>query len=124
MIPINKTIKKLIEENAVAVSTVGIDGNPHCIAVAYVKVVSDNQILITDNYMVTTLENLKSNKNVAIAVWNKDWKKECIGYELKGVAEYFIEGTWHDKVKQIPENEDESCKGAILVTVNNIKRLA
>ena len=70
---INKTIKKLIEENAIAVSTVGADGNPHCIAVAFVKVIFDNQLLITDNYMFTTLDNLKRNKNVAIAVWNKNF---------------------------------------------------
>ena len=68
MLPINDKIKKLIEGNAIALSTIGEDGNPHCIAVAFVKVVSGDQLLITDNYMVTTPENLKKNKNVEVVI--------------------------------------------------------
>ncbi len=88
------------------------------------KVVSDNRILITDNYMVETRRNIQRNPNVTITVWNKEWEKNCIGYELKGTAEYFDSGEWYNKVKSIPENKDEPCKGAILVTVKKIKRLA
>lgn len=124
MIPIDKKLKKMIEENAVALSTIGEDGGPHCIAVAFVRVVADNQLLITDNYMITTPGNLEKNNNVAIAVWNKNWEEDCVGYELKGEASYFTTGEWHEKIRQIPENEGEPCKGAILVTVSNIKRLA
>ena len=109
MLPINDKIKKLIEGNAIALSTIGEDGNPHCIAVAFVKVVSGDQLLITDNYMVTTPENLKKNKNVAIAFWNKGWEDNCIGYELKGEADYFTEGKWHEKARRIPENDGEPC---------------
>jgi predicted pyridoxine 5'-phosphate oxidase superfamily flavin-nucleotide-binding protein len=57
------------------------NGNPHCIAVVFVKVVSKNQILVTDNYMVQTTKNIQRNPSVALTVWNKDWKENCIGYE-------------------------------------------
>jgi len=124
MVRINEELKKLIEGNALSLATVDEDGNPHCIAVGFVKVVSKNKVLVTDNYMAETIKNIKRNPQVALAVWNKDWKKDCIGYGLKGVAEYFTSGTWHDKVKEIPENEGEPCKGAILVTINKIKKLA
>ncbi|MFH0892473.1 MAG: pyridoxamine 5'-phosphate oxidase family protein [Candidatus Falkowbacteria bacterium] len=124
MLPINEKIKKLIEKNAMALSTVGEDGNPHCIAIALVQVVSSSQLLITDNYLIITPENIKRNKNVAIAVWERNWEEDCVGYELKGEAEYFTEGEWVERIKRIPENNGEPCKGALLVTVNNIKRLA
>jgi hypothetical protein len=52
-----------------------------------------------------------------------DWKENCVGYELKGAAKYFIEGKWVDFIKKIPINEGEPCKGAILVKINKIKIL-
>jgi predicted pyridoxine 5'-phosphate oxidase superfamily flavin-nucleotide-binding protein len=124
MIKITPKIKKLIEENALAFATVDEKGNPHCIAVAYVKVISKNQILVTDNYMVETTRNIQKNPNVALVVWNKDWEEKCVGYELRGVAQYFRSGKWYKMIKKIPENKGEPCKGAILVTINKIKKLA
>jgi predicted pyridoxine 5'-phosphate oxidase superfamily flavin-nucleotide-binding protein len=110
MIKITPKIKKLIEENALAFATVDEKGNPHCIAVGFVKVVSKNQILVTDNYMVETTRNIQKNPNVVLVVWNKDWKENCVGYELRGVAQYFRSGKWYEMVKKIPENKGEPCK--------------
>lgn len=122
MITINNELKQLIEENALAFATTDENGNPHCIAVGDVKVVSKNQILIGDNYLVETLKNIKRNPDIALVVWNKDWKKECIGYELKGTIEYFTSGKWHKMVKEI--HKGFPAKGAILVTINKIKDLS
>lgn len=124
MVEISPEIKELIEKNALAFSTVDENNNPHCIAVGFPKVVSKNQILITDNYMAETRRNILKNKNVALVSWCREWEKSCVGYELKGTAEYFKEGSWCQAVKKIPENKGEPCKGAILVTVNKIKKLA
>ncbi|KYK25216.1 hypothetical protein AYK26_06375 [Euryarchaeota archaeon SM23-78] len=124
MSEINQELKKLIEENALAFATVDESGNPHCIAVGFAKIVSKNQVLITDNYMAETRRNIQKNPSVALTVWNKEWKKECVGYELRGTAEYFKEGKWIDYVKKIPENKGEPCKGAILIIVSKIKKLA
>ena len=115
----NEEIKLIIEENAVALASIDADGNPYCIAVAYVKV-KDDKIVITANYMNTTLENIRNNPSVCLVVWNKDWK----GYQIKGKAEYFNQGEWLDFVKAIPENRDEPCKGALVVEINSIKKLS
>jgi len=123
MIKINEELKNLIESNAIAFATINEDKSPHCIAVAFAKVISNNQILITDNYMATTPKNIKKNNHVALVVWNKNWEENCIGYELQGTAEYFKEGEFYEKVKKIPENKNEPCKGAILITIHNIKKL-
>ena len=124
MVEIKEELKKLIEENALALATVDESGNPHCIAVGFVKVISKNHVLITDNYMAETRNNIQKSTNVALSVWNNEWKKECLGYELRGNAEYFKEGKWIKEIKKIPENKGEPCKGAILVTINKIKKLA
>ena len=123
-VKINEGMKKMIEENALGLATIGKDNKPHNIAVAYVKVVSDNELVISNNYINETIENIIQNPNVSLVVWNKEWKDACIGYELKGIAEYYTEGKWIDFIKTIPINEGEPCKGAILVKINNVKVLS
>ncbi|PIN72535.1 hypothetical protein COV21_01860 [Candidatus Woesearchaeota archaeon CG10_big_fil_rev_8_21_14_0_10_45_5] len=124
MAEISAGIKKLIEKNAMALATVDEFGKPHCIAVGFVKVVSKNQVLITDNYMAETYKNIMRNKNVAFVVWNRDWEENASGYELRGSAKYFKKGRWYEAIKRIPENKGEPCKGVILVTISRIKKLA
>jgi len=121
---INKGIKKIIEENALGLATTDEKGNPHNIAVGYVQVISKNQLVISDNWLEETIQNIKKNPNVALVVWVSNWKKNCVGYELKGKAEYFTSGKYHEMIKKLPINKGEPCKGAILVTLNKIKALA
>ncbi|MBU1199493.1 MAG: pyridoxamine 5'-phosphate oxidase family protein [Nanoarchaeota archaeon] len=122
MIEISSELKKLIEGNVLAFATVDETGNPHCIAVGDVKVISSNQILVGDNYMAETIRNINKNNNVALVVWNKEWEKEGIGFELKGTVEIFKKGKWIEKVKEIHKGFPAKC--AILITVNKIKKLA
>ncbi len=111
-------IKKIIEENPLALATLK-EGKPYIIAVAYVKVKNGNLIL-TNNYMKTTVENIKNNDNVGLVVWNKEWE----GYQLNGKAEYFDSGEYLKFVISLEENKDESPKGAIIIKINEIKKLA
>ncbi len=119
MIKIDLDAKQIIENNPVALSTIDNNNKPNVIAVAYVKVVSDNQILITDNFMKQTKENLIVNNNVCLAVWDKDWN----GYKISGTAEYFINGPWKKYVEDMTENKGLSAKGAILINVSNLEKL-
>ncbi len=121
---INEGMKKMIEANALGLATADETGNPHNIAVAYVKVISKNQLIISDNHLVETIANIKKNPNVSLVVWAKNWEKNCIGYELKGKAEYFTSGKWIEFIKKIPINEGEPCKGAIMITINKVKVLS
>lgn len=120
---INEGMKKMIEENILALATVDKKGEPHNIAVGFVKVISKNQLLISNNWFVETIENIKENKNVSLAVWARNWEENCISYEFRGKAEEFTSGKWLEEIKKIPINKDEPCKSAIVVTINKIKVL-
>lgn len=109
-------IKNIIENNPVSLSTVMVDGRPNAVGVACVKVVSNNEIIITDNYMNQTPKDISVNKNVCLLVWDSEMK----GYKIIGQAEYFTKGKWLDFVKEMPENEGLPAKGAILITVEKI----
>lgn len=119
MVIINKEAKKIIEENPVAVATITKHNKPNVIAVACVKVISKNQVLITDNFMKQTKKDLKKNNKVCLAAWNSKWK----GYKLIGKAKYNSSGKWLNFVKKMKENKGLPAKGAILVTVSKIIKL-
>jgi predicted pyridoxine 5'-phosphate oxidase superfamily flavin-nucleotide-binding protein len=121
MVKITPEIKAVIEKNVSALATVGEDGNPHCIAVAEARVVTDSRILIGDCYMIQTTKNILRNKNVALVVWDNNAGNNACGYELKGTAQYFKEGEWQQKVKEI--HKGYPVKGAIVVTVSKIEEL-
>lgn len=113
---ITRKVKDLIEKNPVALATVMPNNQPNVIGVAYVKVVDENHLLITDNYMNQTLDDIEHNPNVAIVVWDKAMN----GYKLIGKCEYLTSGKWFEKVKSLPENKGMPVKGTVLVTVDRI----
>lgn len=113
----DEEVKYIIEENPLAVSTVR-DGKPHNAVVAFAKI-KDDKIVITANYLTKTLENLKNNPEVSIVVWDEDWA----GYRITGMAKFYDSGEWYDYVKSLEENEDEPCKGAVVVDVGNVEEL-
>lgn len=119
MVEITPEIKKLIEENPLAFATVDNAGKPNVVGVAYVKVVSQNQIIISDNYMKQTKENIKSRTDVCLAVWDKTWN----GIKIVGTSEYFDIGKWKKFVEDMPENKGLPAKGAILVTVSELIKM-
>jgi len=121
---ITSKIKQLIERNALAFATTDKKGNPHCVAVGYPKVVSENQVVISAIYIGETLKNIERNNNVALAIWSRNWEEDCEGYELKGEAKYFTSGKWKELIDNLPENKNENPKGVILVKIEKIKKLA
>jgi len=116
---INQEAKSLIENNPVALATTN-GREPNVCAVADVRVI-EGKILIGDNYLKTSIENLKRNNNVSLVVWSKNWEESCFGYKVLGKAEYITEGMWLEKAKEI--HKGFSTKGAVLVTVQDIKRI-
>lgn len=112
---ITHKIKKIIEENALALATLDLKGKPYVIGAAYCKV-KENKIIITNNFMKSTIKNILNNPNIAIVVWDKKWN----GYQFLGKAEYYQKGKWLNFVKSLKENKGMPAKGAIIVTINKI----
>jgi len=116
-------IKNKVEGSALSLATVDSENKPHCVAVGFAKVV-DGKIVITDNYMAKTPKNIANNSNIALTFYSRNWEEDCWGFEIRGTAEYHTEGKWRDFVKGLEGNEGMPAKGAIIVTVETIKKLA
>ncbi|MEK6918076.1 MAG: pyridoxamine 5'-phosphate oxidase family protein [Nanoarchaeota archaeon] len=111
-------IKKLIEKNPVAISTSSKNGTPNISVAAFLKI-KDEKIIITNNYMKKTIDNIKENPKISLAVWDDKWK----GYKIDGLAEYSESEEWISFIKNIKENKNEPCNGAIIVKPLNIKQI-
>ena len=116
---ISAEAKKLIESNPVAVATSSFT-EPDVAVVADVKVV-DDKLLIGDNYLTQTRENINKNGKVSLVVWNPEWEKDCFGYKIVGKAEYQTAGPYYDMVQLI--HAGFPAKGAIIVTIDSVKRI-
>lgn len=112
-----ENIKDKIEKSTIAVATVTPEGNPHAIAIMYAKV-SEGKVIITNNYMKTTIENIKNNPNISLVFWQEE-----NGWRVDGKAEYQDSGKWLEFVKSLKENKGLPAKGAIVINVAEVKEL-
>ncbi|HPT30084.1 MAG TPA: pyridoxamine 5'-phosphate oxidase family protein [bacterium] len=119
---ISPALKKFIESSALGLATVNKSGKPHNIAVACVKVVGD-KIIISNLHIKESVKNLNYNDNVSLVIWNKEWEKSCVGFELIGKAKNYTEGKWLEYIKKLPDNEGCKVISAMVITVKKMKKL-
>jgi len=119
---ISSSLKKFIESQALGLATVNKSGRPHNIAVAGVKVVN-GQIIISNLHIKESVKNLEYNNKISLVVWNKEWEKSCVGFELVGTAKNYNNGKWLKYVQKLSDNEGCIVYSALVVKVKKIKRL-
>ena len=110
-------IKDELEKAMVVVATVDSENKPHAIAVMYAKV-KYGKVVITNNYMNSTIKNLEGNPYVSLVFWEGEE-----GFRIDGKVEYFDSGEWLDFVKGLPENKGFAANGALVIEVEGIKEL-
>jgi predicted pyridoxine 5'-phosphate oxidase superfamily flavin-nucleotide-binding protein len=102
-----------------SIATASRDGKPNVVPIAFTKVISDNEILLMDNYMNKTRANIEANPEVAISIWDFDLRT---GYQFKGKARIQTAGTVFDEGIQWVKNRRPQIapRAAIIVTVDEI----
>lgn len=76
-----------------------------------------NQIIITDNQMGITRQNLLENKQISLLAFEEDYH---YGLKISGKAEYHQEGKYFDFVKGLDTNKDYSPKGVVVVAIKEV----
>lgn len=117
MIKINRKQKKILIGNLVAFATCDKQLTPNLIVVQINKIINNNQILFTDNFLNKTIKNILENNHASISVWNGESEE---GYQFKGIVEYFKDGKYKTMVSKLKENKGYAHKGAVLFTITEI----
>ncbi|KAF5086394.1 Pyridoxamine 5'-phosphate oxidase [anaerobic digester metagenome] len=109
---------KAVENDLVFLATSTPDGVPNVVPIGFAKPLDSKSILIVDNYMHKTHENLEKNPEAALVV--KDAKK-C-PYQFKGKVEIFESGKIFDEAVEWATNVMTKLqpKAAILMKVEEI----
>jgi len=101
------------------VATASRDGKPNVVPVACKKVISEDEILIMDNFLNKTRANIEANPWVAITVWSMEHHG---GYQFKGKARIETQGSiFEDGVKMVKAGRPEmNPRAAVVVKVEEI----
>ncbi len=119
---IPEKIQKIIQEQDIHIlATASKKGKPNIIYLKFLKVCSDEQILIADNKFFKTRKNLEENPKIAFVVLDK---KEGKSYQLKGNIKTIEKGPVFESainwVKKKRSSSTTRPKAAILLTVKEI----
>lgn len=116
--------KELIDNKPMHIATVNEDNNPNLSVASDVRVLNENEIIISVNEMNNTQKNIVYNPNVVITVFNEEW----VGLRIFGKAKFYEDGEYYDFCNKTFFSNNEVTpfgatkpKGAIVVNVEKIE---
>lgn len=117
---LNDAVIKVLKTSMWDIATCA-DGEPNVVPVAFKDVTEDGKLVVGDVFLETTLNNIKANDGkLAISVYDA---QSLEGYQIKGIAEYVIEGAVVDTFKAMVKkmfNGAATAKGALIITPSKV----
>jgi predicted pyridoxine 5'-phosphate oxidase superfamily flavin-nucleotide-binding protein len=124
MAKLNERMKEIFAKQGIFVlGTADLNGVPNAVPIGAARILDDETILVSDQYFLKTLNNLKENPKVAISFWEMG-KGE--GYQIKGEAAIQTEGKIYEDTVEWIRNFSEKIghplksKGAIVIKITAI----
>lgn len=119
-----KKVRESMEKADVYVLATSDKGaKPNVVWISYMKPLDDERILIADNKMSKTLDNLLKNPKAAMTFRDE----EAGSYQVKGIVEYHTGDEYHEEVREWCKKK-LARKGAVVLNVeevyNGAERLA
>lgn len=110
---------------AVVLSTATADGTPNAVPVGAKKILDDQTILISDQFLNKTLANMKSNPQAAVTFWEGHE-----GYQLKGTITIETSGQRFEETARWIDDLSAKAgfplksKGAVIMKIEEIFAVA
>ncbi len=113
-----KDMMEALEKDLVFLATASPDNVPNVVPIGFARPIDEDNILIADNYMNKTRQNLEKNPQISLVT--KDATK-C-PFQFKGKAFIYESGKYFDTVTEWGENAMTKLtpKAAILMKVEEI----
>ena len=122
MAKMTKRMKELFEKvEVVVLGTSTPDGTPNTVPVGSKKILDDETVLISNQFLNKTLANMKSNPKVSAAFW-----EGAEGYQLKGTVSIETSGErYEETARWIKELGNKigfplKSKGAVILKIEEI----
>jgi len=117
---IQKEVKDLFnKEPLVAFATADREGNPNVVPIYWKTILNDETILLIDNFMKMTKDNIEQNNKVCISFWNPETEE---AYKIKGIATYHTNNVIYEEGKKYiqSKNPEKNPKGVVEIKVMEI----
>lgn len=118
MAKINDEMRTLLKETDIWVlATADRKGMPNAVPILFVKLMDNDRLLLVDNFMKKTVDNIGVNPSVAVSVW-----KDKTGYQFKGKARIETSGANFEAGEKTVKDKkpDLTPKGVVLVDIDSI----
>jgi predicted pyridoxine 5'-phosphate oxidase superfamily flavin-nucleotide-binding protein len=118
MAVINDEMKRVLEETSLWVlATADSDGMPNAVPIRWTKILANDTLMLVDNFMKKSVDNIAVNPNIAISVW-----KDTTGYQFKGTARIETSGVNFENGKKmvLEGNPKLNPKGVVILRVDSI----
>ena len=118
MAVINDEMKKVLEETSLWVlATADSHGMPNAVPIRWTKILANDTLMLVDNFMKKSVDNIAANPNVVISVW-----KDSTGYQFKGTASVETSGVNFENGKKmvLEGNPKLNPKGVVILRVDSI----
>ena len=122
MAKLTQDMKDVMEKTrGYAVATCTKDGIPNVVPIHFIKILSDDEIMLADIFMKKTFENIQHNPVMAVSFWDWDAKPRK-GYQLKGTPRIEPSGKNYDMAVEMVKKEkpDLTPKSAIVLKIEDI----
>jgi len=114
MAKINDEMRTLLKETDIWVlATADRNGVPNAVPILFAKLMVDDRLLLVDNFMKKTVDNISVNPNVSISVW-----KDKTGYQFKGKAKIETSGANFEAGEKIVKDKKPELTPKSIVWVN------
>ena len=120
MAKITQEMKAIAEKTPVFImATATREGKPNGVPIIDAKIVSDDEIILVDNFMKKTRQNIDENPVVAVSFWDLG---VGYGYQFKGNARVETSGKLFDEAIRLAHGEGpkRSPKAVVVVKVDEI----
>jgi len=97
-------------------ATASKDGKPNGVPIGIAGIISDDEILLADNFMLKTRRNLEENPFAAVSYWSGE---DRYGYQLKGRTRIETSGKAYDDMARSMEERKMPFKpkAVVILTV-------
>jgi predicted pyridoxine 5'-phosphate oxidase superfamily flavin-nucleotide-binding protein len=122
MVKLTEDMKDVMEKTrGYAIATCTKNGIPNVVPIHFIKILSDDEIMMADIFMKKSFENIQQNPVMAISVWDWDVKPRK-GYQFKGIPRIETSGKIYDMAVEMvkAEKPDLTAKSAIVVKITDI----
>jgi len=122
MAKLTQDMKDVMEKSrGYAVATCDKDGVPNVVPIHFVKILSDDELIMADVFMKKTLENIKQKQVMAVSAWDYEVKPRK-GFQFKGTPRIETSGKIYDMAVEMvkAEKPDLTAKSAVVLKITDI----